>query len=305
MKMRTTMSVAALGRALAAACTSVSALPGTFEIFQIYSDAGRNVQFIVIRDRGMSDCDAGEAAWKGESLTSTDAAGVVRRYTFPSDLPTCATSGKRMLLATQAFAALDLVTPDYLLPDGFIPAPDGRLNFAGVSDVQYAGLPADGITAIRPDGTRVPKLATNLAGRSASLTVLAPFAINFALGGTWYDRTTPGQGFLLEVVPSANALALGWFTWSDTAGDHLWLSGLGPISGDSATVTLQRSSGGLFNRPGGVTSQDVGTATFRFTDCSRGTVTFQRNDTGQSGTLAIDRLTPVPAACTASARKTD
>ena len=43
----------------------------------------------------------------------------------------------------------------------------------------------------------------------------------------------------------------------------------------------------------------IGSATFRFTDCSHGTVTFQRTDTGESGTIPIQRLTPVPAACTA------
>lgn len=127
------------------------------------------------------------------------------------------------------------------------------------------------------------------------------FAINFGIGGTWHNPATPGQGFLLEVVPALNSLALGWFTWGNTTGDHLWLSGLGPISGDSATVQLQRSSNGLFNNPAPVASAPAGTATFRFTDCSHGTVTFQRSDSGESGTIPIERLTPVPASCTAPA----
>jgi plastocyanin len=142
-------------------------------------------------------------------------------------------------------------------------------------------------------------------GMAGSITV-APatttFAINTGIGGTWNSPGIPGQGFLLEVVPALNSLVLGWFTWSATTpGSHDWLSAIGPISGDSATVDLQRSSGGRFNDPTAVSASSVGSATFRFTGCSTGTVTFQRNDIGQSGTIPIRRLTPVPAACTAAA----
>jgi plastocyanin len=137
-----------------------------------------------------------------------------------------------------------------------------------------------------------------MAGKIIVAGSTPSFAINFGISGTWHNPATPGQGFLLEVVPALNSLALGWFTWSNTAGDHLWLSGLGPISGDSATVTLQRSSNGVFNNSAPVGSAAAGTATFKFTSCSQGTVTFQRSDTGESGTIPIERLTPVPAACT-------
>jgi plastocyanin len=127
----------------------------------------------------------------------------------------------------------------------------------------------------------------------------APFIINYGIGGTWYNPATSGQGFLLEVVPSANSLALGWFTWSSTtAGQHDWLSAFGPITGDSATVNLSRSTGGRFNDPTPIASSIVGTATFKFTDCENGTVTFNRTDNGTSGVIPIRRLTPTPTACT-------
>lgn len=137
-----------------------------------------------------------------------------------------------------------------------------------------------------------------MAGRIRVEPATSGFAINSGIGGTWNSPGIPGQGFLLEVVPALNSLVLGWFTWSATVpGSHDWLSAIGPISGDSATVDLQRSSGGLFNDPTPVSAASVGTATFRFTDCSTGTVTFQRSDNGRSGTIPIRRLTPVPAAC--------
>jgi hypothetical protein len=284
---------------LAAMATTASALPGTFQIDQIYSDAAGVVQFVVIYDRGMRDCDSGEERWAGEILRSSGGSRPDQTFVFPTNLPTCRTSDQRILIASQAFAALGILAPDYVIPNGFLPIPNGTLNFAGVSGVAYNSLPSDGVTAILGDGTRIRNLATNLAGQTASVAGAAAFAINPGLGGTWFNPATPGQGFMLEVVPAVNSLAIGWFTWGPTAGDHFWMSGLGPITGDSATVQLQRSSGGLFNSPAAVSSTATGTATFRFTDCVRGTVTFQRADTGESGTIPIERLTPPPAACLA------
>ena len=288
------------GILLAAAATTASALPGTFQIDQVFSDAAGQVQFVVIYDRGMRDCDSGEERWAGEVLRSSGGSQPAQSFVFPTNLPTCRTSDQRILIASQAFAALGVLTPDYVIPNGFVPIPDGVIDFAGVSRVTYTSLPNDGITAILGDGTRIRNLATNLAGQTASVAGAPAFAINPGLGGTWFNLSTPGQGFMLEVVPSINSLAIGWFTWGTTAGDHFWMSGLGPITGDSATVQLQRSSGGLFNDPAPVTTTATGTATFRFTSCTQATVTYQRADTGESGTFPIQRLTPPPEDCSAA-----
>ena len=58
------------------------------------------------------------------------------------------TADKRVLLATQGFAALGLVTADYVLPKQFLPIDGGNLNYAGVDAVTYASLPTDGVSAI-------------------------------------------------------------------------------------------------------------------------------------------------------------
>lgn len=300
---RKTIFSCCIAAALGAVVTTASALPPTFEIEQIYSNAAATVQFVVIRDRGQNNCDSGEEFWVGENLISSGGATPSQTFVFPSNLPTCATSGKRILIATEAFAALGVVTPDYVIPNGFIRIPGGRLDFANVSTVVYTALPNDGVTAILANGTPVQNLATNLAGQRASITSAPGFAINFGIGGTWHNPATPGQGFLLEVVPALNSLVLGWFTWGNTGGDHFWLSGIGPITGDSATVELIRSGNGRFNDPAAVSDAPAGTASFRFTDCSHGTVSFQRSDTGASGTIPIERLTPVPVACSSPALK--
>lgn len=142
-----------------------------------------------------------------------------------------------------------------------------------------------------------------MAGKVVVAGTTAPaFNINYGSGGTWYNPATSGQGMFIEIVPSLNLMVFSWFTWSHgTTGDHDWLTGIGPITGDSAVVDLRRSSGGRFNDPAPVGGASVGSATVRFTDCNSGTVTFTRSDNGTSGTIPIQRLTTTPAACTSSA----
>ncbi|MGQ0799815.1 MAG: cupredoxin domain-containing protein [Pseudomarimonas sp.] len=140
-----------------------------------------------------------------------------------------------------------------------------------------------------------------MAGRITVAGTTPSIPINPGINGTWFDPNRPGQGFVLDVVPTINSLIVGWFTWSATeAGRHDWISAIGPIAanGESATVDLQRSTGGLFNSatPPVVTTS-IGSATFRFSDCGNGTLTFQRNDINQSGTISIRRVAPAPSSC--------
>jgi hypothetical protein len=58
----------------------------------------------------------------GLTLVSTDP-GPQKMFVFPTNLPSCATSGRHMLIATEGFAALGLVSPDYLIPNGFLQIP--------------------------------------------------------------------------------------------------------------------------------------------------------------------------------------
>ena len=148
--------------------TMASALPGTFLIDQVYSNADGTVQFVVILDTGRVDCDSGEALWAGLALVSTGP-GPQKTFVFPANLPTCKTSGRRILIATEGFAALGIVLPDYVIPNGFLQRPAGAVDFAGVSSVTYAALPNDGVTAINGGGTPIQNVATNLAGASASV----------------------------------------------------------------------------------------------------------------------------------------
>lgn len=82
------------------------------------------------------------------SRTSTGA--TLATYTIPSNVTNSA-AGSKILLATQAFADLGLVTPDFILPANFLSPNGGQVDFvdsalAGglVTYAPYTGAPGNG-----------------------------------------------------------------------------------------------------------------------------------------------------------------
>lgn len=157
---------------LALVAGGAAAMPGTFRITQLYSNADGSVQFVVAFDNGNADCDSTEALWAGFALYSMGP-GPSKTFVFPNNLPTCATTKKSVLIATEGFAALGLVTPDFVMPNGFLQRPAGSVALASHHLVNYTALPDNGVHALEVSNfgatTVVPNLATNLAGASASV----------------------------------------------------------------------------------------------------------------------------------------
>jgi hypothetical protein len=135
-----------------------------FRIDQLYSNADGTVQFVVLRESSGSD---GEGLWAGKTLRMSGPSGTAT-YTFASNLPSD-TALQRVLVATPGFAALGLVTPDFVMPAGFLSINGGTLNYAGVHSVTYSSLPTDGTNALSANGAIVANRATNFAGASASV----------------------------------------------------------------------------------------------------------------------------------------
>ena len=75
---------------------------------------------------------------------TTTQGGTVTPFPFGTNLPSTITANKRALIATPSFAALGIVTPDYVFSNGFVPIPAGTINYAGVDQVTYTALPTDG-----------------------------------------------------------------------------------------------------------------------------------------------------------------
>ena len=94
----------------------------------------------------------------------------------------------------------------------------------------------------------------------------APFRINKALAGGWFNSEVNGQGFLLDVYENINFMFLAWFTFDasrpdagvpSTVGEagQRWLTAQGAFQGDSNATTPAGSrvtTGGGSRRPRGI-----------------------------------------------------
>jgi hypothetical protein len=143
-----------------------------FRIDQVYSSADSTVQYVVLRESTGSN---GENFWAGHTLETTSAGGAQQQFVFLTGLPSSATASRRVLVATAGFAALGLVAPDYVVPNGFIPRGGGKVDYAsGTDEITFAALPTDGATAFNRNGQPVAATPTNFAGATTTLTPTTP-----------------------------------------------------------------------------------------------------------------------------------
>ncbi|MFT3791811.1 MAG: SUMF1/EgtB/PvdO family nonheme iron enzyme [Rudaea sp.] len=135
--------------------------------------------------------------------------------------------------------------------------------------------------------------------RAATTTALDTTQQGFT--GAWYNPTTSGQGFLVDI--GSGLLTAGWFTYDTSAGDAssqrwYYLSGSLESGLASTDVTIYQGSGGNFDAAPVVTAVAVGSGTMTFTSCSAATFDFTFTD-GRSGSIRLTRLLPT-IACTSS-----
>ena len=120
--------------------------PFTLGISEIYSNADGSVQFIVLFP-GVPG-----SGLAGNELVSSSGSQQ-NTYTFPNDAPNYSAPGKPawVLVATKGFADLNLVKPDFIVPDRFLSAPKGSIAVANRSyTYDYTSLPTDGVHALYP-----------------------------------------------------------------------------------------------------------------------------------------------------------
>ena len=273
-------------------------LPGTFAIDQVYSNANGNVQFVVVRDHGQQDCDASESHWAGQTLVSTGSAPQ-RTYVFPTDLSSCRTSGKRMLIATEGFAALGLVAPDYVIPNGFLQIPQGNLIFASVSSLSYTALPNDGVRAIDSRGHVIQNVATNFAGASASVV---PTATPPNFQGLFYNAPPESEaGWGINFAHQGDVVFASWFSY-DANGRAWWLTMTANKTTDNTYAgTLYETRGPAFNAvpfdPATISLLPVGDGTLTFTDVDHATFHYVVNGVDQTKSIVRQVFGPMPT-CT-------
>ncbi len=270
-----------------------------FRIVQIYSNADGSVQFVVL-----TVSSNGENQWAGESLFGLGP-GPSKTFEFPGNLPSTQTAGKRVLVATQGFAALGIVTPDYVIPNGFLQIPSGTVDFAGVNQVTYTGLPNDGVHAIDASGAVIQNVATNFVGVSASVVPTGPppppsGGLNFQ--GLFYNAPAESEaGWGINFAHQGDVIFATWFTY-DANGRAWWLTMTAEKIGPNTYAgKLYETRGPAFNAvpfdPAMVQVIEVGDGTLTFTDTNNGTFRYTVNGVTQTKTLVRQVFGTVPA-CT-------
>jgi hypothetical protein len=155
----------------AAAALVAQSSHATFHLFQIdeiFSDDTGNVQFVEL-----TALAPGQQFLSGHTIAASQGAST-NTYTFLTDLPSD-TNGKKLLIGTQGFAALGVVTPDFVVPNGFLFRPNGTVTWGGGFDtVSYSSLPTDGVHSIDRSGNVIVNSPTNFAGQTGSIEPLPP-----------------------------------------------------------------------------------------------------------------------------------
>src|SRR4029077_15985120 len=153
----------------------------------------------------------------------------------------------------------------------------------------------DGFTPLQDS-----RMRALIASYRPSLAV-SGFAIGSGMTGNWYDPHQSGHGFSIEILPNNQMLA-EWFVFAPNGGPT-WIVGMGPITGDTATLQGYQVVGPGARFPPNFDptqrqTQPWGTLVFRFADCNNGQVSWQPTAAGySSGSMAVTRLT-MPAGLT-------
>lgn len=118
--------------------------------------------------------------------------------------------------------------------------------------------------------------------------------INSCHSGSWYNLDQNGHGLMVEVIgePGARQMLATWFTYLN--GQQRFLYGVGPISGDTATMDFYTTSGGRFPNfdPSSIVSVPWGQLRFIAINGSQARLEWTTEAAGFSnGTLNINRLT--------------
>lgn len=240
----------------------------TFIISEIFTSVDGQVQFIELKENSNFN---GQQNLSGHTITAENTDGsVVNTFTFPSNLPSSQTAGKRVLIATANFAALPGgVTPNYVIPPNFL-FTGGRVNFAELSagaNVLYTNLPTNGSSSFNFPGTATAANSPqNFAAATGSVNVpsgsccvgsVCSVTSSVGCAGTF---TTAGTCSPNPCTPSVTgaccaATACSIDTQTNCVGAGRVYRGDGVSCGEVGNPTACCAAN--FNQSGGVSVQDI------------------------------------------------
>jgi len=137
---------------------------------QVYSNASGTVQFLE-----MTALAPGQQFLAGHTLAVTG--GVSHTFNIPSNLPGDS-ANRRVLFGTAGFAALNVVQPDYIVPDNFFPTRGGAtITWGEGADVwHFTALPENGVLALNRDTSTSTNAPVNFAGQTGTVKAVVGIA---------------------------------------------------------------------------------------------------------------------------------
>jgi hypothetical protein len=149
-------------------------------------------------------------------------------------------------------------------------------------------------------------LAGLFIGQAARAESQSVNVLNRGFSDAWFNPATPGQGFLLMVLPDQQQVFLPWFTYETerpqedvtaVLGEpgHRWLTAQGGYESTTANLTIFVTEGGVFDSSDPVVSTDPagdGSMTIEFANCSEGLLTYEIDSSGIQGVIPIQRVLP-------------
>ncbi len=187
-----------------------------------------------------------------------------------------------------------------LMPEGvdFYPNGDIIIGSGGDSSVRLYSSEGQLIQTVVPSGT-----ASLLKPNAVVLREqIGDFAINAGLNDAWFNAATPGQGFFVTVFPNSQQIFLAWFTYDTQRPDedvtailgepgHRWLTAFGSYSGNSATLDIELTSGGIFDSAVPAPTQvNDGTITITWNNCENANLIYDIPSAGVQGTIPLTRI---------------
>jgi PKD repeat protein len=163
-----------------------------------------------------------------------------------------------------------------------------------------AGTYSVSLTATDNDGAQ-DSINRNVTVSEAPADIIL---INSGMTDAWFNPLTDGQGMLIIVWDNIKYVFMAWFTFDTERPSpdveailgepgHRWLTAAGPFDGDTATLSVYLSSGGVFDsaQPPVVTDQTpIGTATIKWTGCNAATLTYDIPSLELMGEIPIERI---------------
>jgi hypothetical protein len=129
------------------------------------------------------------------------------------------------------------------------------------------------------------------------------FTINPGLNDAWVSADAAFQGLFFTVFEDLGLFFLSWFTFDFIApddsvtavfgaADQRWVTGLGTYSGDTVTMNVELTSGGIFNGsvPLATQAPGYGTITVVFISCNEALLTYNFLSVGLSGQMTLTRV---------------